>query len=172
MLGALVSAGYRSAIDHRLHGVPEGAADIARKGVANAVEASGGTGSHTQEIVHAAKQSFVDGWQQAMWAGVAVMGALFVYIALRGPKNPAPVAVGEAEAEAIAAGWWRRKANRLAQRGLLGPWQGGGQCPPPCPDSAALTLTNEHQLLHGKGSSVPFRRVVPNLRVGLGEWHD
>jgi hypothetical protein len=42
-----------------------------------------------------------------MWAGAAVMGALFVYITLRGPKNPAPVAVDEAEAEAaetIAAG--------------------------------------------------------------------
>jgi EmrB/QacA subfamily drug resistance transporter len=105
MLGALLSAGYRSAIDNRLHGVPQGAADTAREGIANAVEVSGSTGSHAQQIVHAAQQSFVDGWQQAMWAGVAVMGALFVYIALRGPKNPAPVAVDEAEAaETIAAG--------------------------------------------------------------------
>jgi hypothetical protein len=35
------------------------------------------------------------------------MGALFVYIALRGPKNPALVAVNEAETEAaetISAG--------------------------------------------------------------------
>ena len=103
MLGALLSAGYRSAIDDRLHGVPQGAADTAREGIANAVEVSGSTGSHAQQIVHAAQQSFVDGWQQAMWAGVAVMGALFVYIALRGPKNPAPVAVDEA-AETIAAG--------------------------------------------------------------------
>ncbi|MFI1395938.1 MFS transporter [Streptomyces sp. NPDC020681] len=105
MLGALLSAGYRSAIDDRLHGVPQGAADTAREGIANAVEVSGSTGSHAQQIVHAAQQSFVDGWQQAMWAGVAVMGALFVYIALRGPRNPSPVAVDEAEAaETIAAG--------------------------------------------------------------------
>jgi EmrB/QacA subfamily drug resistance transporter len=105
MLGALLSAGYRSAIDDRLHGVPQGAADTAREGIANAVEVSGSTGSHAQQIVHAAQQSFVDGWQQAMWAGVAVMGVLFVYIALRGPKNPAPVAVDEVEAaETIAAG--------------------------------------------------------------------
>jgi MFS family permease len=107
MLGALLSAGYRSAIDDRLHGIPQGAADTAREGIANAVEVSGSTGSHAQQIVHAAQQSFVDSWQQAMWAGVAVMGALFVYIALHGPKNPAPVAVDEAEAEAaetIAAG--------------------------------------------------------------------
>ncbi|MDO0930592.1 MFS transporter [Streptomyces sp. DG2A-72] len=106
MLGALLSAGYRSAIDDRLNGVPQGTADTAREGIANAVEVSGSTGSHAQQIVHGAQQSFVDGWQQAMWAGVAVMGALFVYIALRGPKNPAPVAVDEAAAaaaETIAA---------------------------------------------------------------------
>jgi len=40
-----------------------------------------------------------------MWAGVAVMGALLVYITLRGPKNPGPVVTDEAEAdETIAAG--------------------------------------------------------------------
>ncbi|WP_240121243.1 MULTISPECIES: hypothetical protein [unclassified Streptomyces] len=42
-------------------------------------------------MVHAARQSFVDGWQQAMWAGVAVMAALFLFVLARGPKNrPAP----------------------------------------------------------------------------------
>jgi hypothetical protein len=105
MLGALLSAGYRGAIDDRLHGVSRAAADTAREGVANAVEVSGSTGAHAQQIVHAAQQSFVDGWQQAMWAGAAVMGALFVYIALRGPENPAPEAVDETEAaETITAG--------------------------------------------------------------------
>jgi EmrB/QacA subfamily drug resistance transporter len=104
LLGALLSAGYRSAIDDRLQGIPQGAADTAREGIANAVEVAGSTGSHAQDLVHAAQQSFVDGWQQAMWAGVAVMGALFVYIALRGAKNPAPATADDAETtEAIAA---------------------------------------------------------------------
>ncbi|MFE2499487.1 MFS transporter [Streptomyces scopuliridis] len=104
MLGALLSAGYRSAIDDRLHGIPQGPADTAREGIANAVEVAGSAGSHAQDLVHAAQQSFVDGWQQAMWAGVAVMGALFVCIAMRGPKNAAPAAADEAEAtEAVAA---------------------------------------------------------------------
>lgn len=83
MLGALVSAGYRDAIDDRLHGVPTEAADTARDGVANAVEVAGSTGSHARQLVDAAQQSFVDGWQQAMWAGVAVLGALLAYIAAR-----------------------------------------------------------------------------------------
>ncbi|MGW7617602.1 hypothetical protein ACWGLG_17485 [Streptomyces antimycoticus] len=43
------------------------------------------------------RQSFVDGRQQARWAGAAVMGVLLVYVALRGPKNTAPLpADGEA----------------------------------------------------------------------------
>ncbi|AXB41582.1 MFS transporter [Amycolatopsis albispora] len=92
MLGALVAAGYRGAIDDRLHGIPQDAADIAREGIANAAAVSDSAGGHAQQLVHAAQESFVDGWQQAMWAGVAVLGALLAYIALRGPKNPAVVA--------------------------------------------------------------------------------
>ncbi|MEU0486959.1 MFS transporter [Streptosporangium sp. NPDC006013] len=104
LLGALLSAGYRSAIDDRLYGIPPEAANTAREGIANAVEVAGSTGSHAQNLVHAAQQSFVDGWQQAMWVGVAVMGALFVYITLRGPKNSAPATADDAEtAEPVTA---------------------------------------------------------------------
>lgn len=88
LLGALLSAGYRSSIDSRLDGVPKGSADTAREGVANAIDASHTAGPHARELVRAAKESFVDGWQQAMWAGVIVMGVLFVYILARGPQQP------------------------------------------------------------------------------------
>lgn len=37
--------------------------------------------------VMSAQESFVDGWQGAMWAGAAVMAALFVYILARGPRQ-------------------------------------------------------------------------------------
>ncbi|MER8070719.1 MFS transporter [Streptomyces sp. NPDC094034] len=102
MLGALLSAGYRGAIDDRLHGIPRSTADTAREGIANAVEAADSAGSYAQDLVHAAQQSFVDGWQQAMWAGVAVMGVLLVHIALRGPSNPAPSPTNDAEAAEAA----------------------------------------------------------------------
>ncbi|MGW1209172.1 MFS transporter [Streptomyces sp. NPDC002499] len=89
LLGALVSAGYRNAIDDKLNGIPQSAADIARDGIANAVEVAPSTGAHQQELLHAAQQSFIQGWQQAMWAGVALLSALLVYISLRGPKTAA-----------------------------------------------------------------------------------
>ncbi|MFF0304424.1 MFS transporter [Streptomyces sp. NPDC004562] len=105
LLGALVSTGYRSAIDGRLHGIPDEAADTAREGVANAVEAAGSTGPHAQDLLQAAHQSFVDGWQQAMWAGAAIMGALLILIALRGPANtPSAAADASDPAEAVSAG--------------------------------------------------------------------
>ncbi|MFC8849578.1 MULTISPECIES: MFS transporter [unclassified Micromonospora] len=85
LLGALLSAGYRNAIGSLLDGVPQGPADAAREGVANALDAANGAGPHGQELVHAAQQSFVDGWQQAMWAGVAVMTVLFFFVLTRGP---------------------------------------------------------------------------------------
>ncbi|MFC8128731.1 MFS transporter [Streptomyces sp. NPDC057302] len=85
LLGALLSSGYRGAIDSRLEGVPRGAADTAREGVANAIGAADGAGTHGRELIRAAQESFVDGWQQAMWAGVAVMAVLFLYILARGP---------------------------------------------------------------------------------------
>ncbi|MEV5893521.1 hypothetical protein [Nonomuraea fuscirosea] len=87
LLGALLANGYRAAIDDRLAGIPQGAADTARQGVANAVEVAGTAGPHARALVEAARRSFVDGWQQAMWAGVVVMGVLFVYAVVRGPSN-------------------------------------------------------------------------------------
>ncbi|RAJ44725.1 EmrB/QacA subfamily drug resistance transporter [Kitasatospora sp. SolWspMP-SS2h] len=101
VLGALLATGYRSAIGTRLDGIPPDAADTAREGIANAVEAAPATGDHAQALVHAARQSFVDGWQQTMWIGTAVMGALLVHVVLRGPKDTAPL---EADGAAGPAG--------------------------------------------------------------------
>ncbi|MHA6759439.1 MFS transporter [Streptacidiphilus sp. PAMC 29251] len=92
LLGALLSAGYRSAVDSRLDAVPKGTADAAREGLANALAVADQAGpqgqAQAQALIRAARQSFVDGWQHAMWAGVAVMAVLFVYILARGPQRP------------------------------------------------------------------------------------
>lgn len=105
LLGALLSAGYRGAIDTRLDGVgvAEGTGDTAREGIANAIEVADGAGPQARELVRAAQESFVEGWQQAMWAGVVVMGLLFVYIVTRGPgQHPAEKTEGTEGTEKTA----------------------------------------------------------------------
>ncbi|MFF4898112.1 MFS transporter [Streptomyces sp. NPDC001068] len=91
MLGALLADGYRGAIDGKLDGIPDAAADTAREGIANAVEVAPTTGGHAQAVIHAAQQSFVEGWQRSMWVGAAVMTVLLLYVTLRGPKNTRPL---------------------------------------------------------------------------------
>lgn len=97
LLGAILSAGYQSAIDDRLHGIPDNVANTAREGVANAVAAAEGAGAHAHALVRAAQESFVDGWQLAMWAGAAVMAALLVYVLARGPQRATLRAESHAE---------------------------------------------------------------------------
>jgi EmrB/QacA subfamily drug resistance transporter len=97
LLGALLSSGYRNAIDSQLAGVPQGPADTAREGVANALDIANQAGPHAQALIRAAQESFVDGWQQAMWAGVAVMAALFLYVLARGPQHPTRTPANEPE---------------------------------------------------------------------------
>ncbi|MER5434686.1 MFS transporter [Streptomyces sp. NPDC002588] len=95
LLGALLSAGYRDAVDSRLDGVPQGPAGAAREGVANALDAAHQAGPQARALVRAARESFVEGWQHAMWTGVAVMAALFLHVLARGPereRSPEPEA--------------------------------------------------------------------------------
>lgn len=87
LLGAVLSAGYKGAIDDHLDDVPSDVADSAREGVANAIAAAGGAGDRAPAVVRAAQESFVAGWQDAMWAGAAVMAILFVYVLARGPRR-------------------------------------------------------------------------------------
>ncbi|MGW1340817.1 MFS transporter [Kribbella sp. NPDC002412] len=80
LLGAVLSAGYRNAIDQRLVGIPEPAADTAREGIANAVAVAPEAGPHAEALIRAAQESFVSGWQQSMWAGAVLMALLFLSI--------------------------------------------------------------------------------------------
>lgn len=59
---------------------------IANEGIANAFGNSSSAGTKSQAIILAVKQSFVEGWQQAMWIGVVVMLILLVYVLLAEDK--------------------------------------------------------------------------------------
>ncbi|MCU1640553.1 MAG: multidrug transporter [Nocardia sp.] len=86
LLGALLSSGYRNAINPQLADIPQAPAASAREGIANALDAANQAGPQAQSLIRAAQESFVTGWQHAMWAGVAIMTTLFLYILTRGPR--------------------------------------------------------------------------------------
>ncbi|RDZ28539.1 MFS transporter [Lysobacter silvisoli] len=83
LLGAVFSAGYATAFAAP-PGLSADAAAAAQRGIANAMEVANGA-PYATALQSAARQAFVDGWQQAMWAGAAVMALLFVFVLLRGP---------------------------------------------------------------------------------------
>lgn len=86
LLGAVFTAGYTSAIEEHLVGLPAEAAEIARKGIAGVLYLEGEP-SYAASLLRSAQEAFVIGWQQSMWSGVVVMGILLVYVLLLGPEN-------------------------------------------------------------------------------------
>ncbi|TYQ00165.1 EmrB/QacA subfamily drug resistance transporter [Tenacibaculum adriaticum] len=96
LLGALVTAGYSNAIDNRLHELPPNIVAVAREGIANALDIAPKAGSQSNMLILAAKESFVEGWQQAMWIGAIVMAVLFVYVLIWGAKsNEASIVISD-----------------------------------------------------------------------------
>jgi EmrB/QacA subfamily drug resistance transporter len=91
LLGAVLSAGYRTAIDSHLAGLPASTADPARNGITNAIAAA----DNSAPLIRAAQDSFVTGWQHAIWVGTGIMAALLVHVVARGPHRPASVVPGE-----------------------------------------------------------------------------
>ncbi len=88
LLGAVFAAGYTSAITPRLGTFPNEAAAVARHNIANALALAELQTPYSQALYRIAQEAFIKGWQQAMWAGVAVMALLFLFIVLRGPLAP------------------------------------------------------------------------------------
>jgi EmrB/QacA subfamily drug resistance transporter len=87
LLGAVFTTGYASAISGNMEGIPAEAADLARKGIAGAQAISDSDAPYSTALFRSAQEAFVQGWQQAMWAGVVVMTLLLIYVLLRGPER-------------------------------------------------------------------------------------
>jgi EmrB/QacA subfamily drug resistance transporter len=87
LLGAVFATGYSNAINSHLVRVPVDAADTARKGIASARVISNQTHPYSKALFRSAQESFVHGWQHAMWAGVTVMAIVLVYVLVRGPER-------------------------------------------------------------------------------------
>ena len=80
LLGAVFSAGYHGAITPQLKDIPDDVALEASKGIANALASIDKAAPYAQKLAQSAQKSFVYGWQQSMWAGVAVMIILLIYV--------------------------------------------------------------------------------------------
>lgn len=87
LLGPLVTAGYSAAIGDKLHGLPQELIATVKEGLAHAQAVAPSTGKKAEMIIRIARESFVSGWQQAMWIGAGIMAALFVFILIKGPQK-------------------------------------------------------------------------------------
>ncbi|WP_051891241.1 MFS transporter [Chryseobacterium sp. JM1] len=86
LLGAMVTSGYSDAMSPYLVGMPSTVSLHAKAGIANALAVAPGTGIKSDFLIHAARESFVQGWKEAIWVGSAVMALLFGYISTAGPE--------------------------------------------------------------------------------------
>ncbi|MHB1104749.1 MAG: MFS transporter [Lutibacter sp.] len=87
LLGPLVTAGYSAAVGAKLQGFSSDVIATAKEGLAHAQAIAPSTGNQADMLIRVARESFVIGWQQAMWVGACVMTILFLYILFRGPEN-------------------------------------------------------------------------------------
>ncbi|ADG11449.1 MFS transporter [Caulobacter segnis] len=93
LLGAVFAAGYGGALTPRLAGFPAEAAVLAGQNIANAMAMVDDGRPYGRALYQIAQEAFVEGWRQSMWAGVAVMAVLLVFVI---PRGPAPRAPGQA----------------------------------------------------------------------------
>jgi EmrB/QacA subfamily drug resistance transporter len=105
LLGSVLTAGYRSAVEPALVDVPAELARPASEGIGTAFGVAARAGEHGPAIIDAAKHAFVEGWTRSMWLGVGMAAAAVVYLIVRGPAQvtdaePAEVA-GAAELDTV-----------------------------------------------------------------------
>ncbi len=105
LLGSVLTAGYKSAIDPALAGVPAELASQAREGIGAAFAVAARAGDQGPVILDAAKHAFVEGWVQSMWLGVGMAAIAFTYLLVRGPgRVTAASSTDQHEADRVLVG--------------------------------------------------------------------
>ncbi|RLP78114.1 MFS transporter [Mycetocola tolaasinivorans] len=86
LLGALVTAGYRTALAPALSGLPTTLTAGVAEGIAGAGPLAASGDARAAALIRAAHEAFVFGWQQSMWIGAIILVLLGVIVMLRGPR--------------------------------------------------------------------------------------
>jgi EmrB/QacA subfamily drug resistance transporter len=89
LLGSVLNAGYQSGVASAAQSLPPGMQEPVEAGIGSALAVSSQLGDQGAPVAEAARNAFVDGWQSAMWFGVALAGIAFVYVLVRGPRDEA-----------------------------------------------------------------------------------
>ncbi len=85
VLGSVLASGYHRGMDPHLAGLPPDVAGRARDSLAYVTQASDHLGPGGVELLHTARQSFVDGMHSAMWVGALVLTVGTVLVFVRRP---------------------------------------------------------------------------------------
>ena len=85
LLGAVLTASYRSAIEPDLGRYPDAPADAALEGLGRALDVSSGT-PQGSALIATARQAFAEGWSSSMWAATAVTAVLFAVLLVNGRR--------------------------------------------------------------------------------------
>ena len=87
LLGSVLNAGYRSSVSGSTSELSPELAHRVEEGIGSAYAAAGELGAQGPQVLGAARQALVDGWQLSMWVGVAMATAVFLFLAVRGPAR-------------------------------------------------------------------------------------
>jgi EmrB/QacA subfamily drug resistance transporter len=87
LLGSVLSAGYRAAMEPAMAGLPPELAEPASEGIGSAFAVAAQAGENGPLIIDAAQHAFVDGWVQSMWLGVGLAAAAVLFLVVRGPRR-------------------------------------------------------------------------------------
>ncbi|MBS1678208.1 MAG: MFS transporter [Actinobacteria bacterium] len=89
LLGAVLTASYRSAIAPDLTAFPGRVADAAREGIGRAFEVATreADAARADALIATARGAFVTGWSAAIWVGAAAMGLLLLFLIARAPRD-------------------------------------------------------------------------------------
>ncbi len=100
LIGSILSSGYSSAVADTADALPGPAGEAVREGIGGAMAVAQQMGAAGDQVLHSAREAFVDGWTGSMWVSVGLATAAAVFAFFWTPSRAKEL---EARAEALDA---------------------------------------------------------------------